>query len=108
MHPYYSLKLQDVEPAVNRQPGFRRELVEQITSFIIDSQNFLHGVLKYKFPDPGVFLINSHENSKISSFFQHFGEHDQELLTKVWSSMKADTHRKLNFNMISLKLIEQN
>ena len=28
----------DVEPAVNRQPGFRRELVEQITLFIIHSQ----------------------------------------------------------------------
>ena len=26
-----------VEPAVNRQPGFRRELVEQITSFIVNS-----------------------------------------------------------------------
>ena len=27
------------KPAVNRQPGFRRELLEQITSFIILSQN---------------------------------------------------------------------
>ena len=64
-----------VEPAVNRQPGFRRELVEQITSFIINSRNFLHReLLKYKFPDPGVFISDFHENSKISSFFQHFGE----------------------------------
>ena len=50
---------QNVEPAVNRQPGFRRKLVEQITSFIILPQNFLHGeLLKCKFPDPGVFDTN--------------------------------------------------
>ena len=65
----------NVEPAVNRQPGVRRELVEQITSFIILSRNFLHGeLLKCKFPDPGVFDTNFRRNSKISSFFQHFGE----------------------------------
>ena len=46
-----------VEPAVNRQPGFRRELVEQIASFIINSRNFLHWeLLKYEFPDSGVFI----------------------------------------------------
>ena len=56
-----------VEPAVNRQPGFRRELVEQITLFVNYSQNFLYReLLKYKFPDPGVFLPNFHENSKFS------------------------------------------
>ena len=76
--------LQYVEPAVNRQPGFRRELVEQITSFIILLQNFLHeNLLKCKFPDPGVFHMNFRENSKISSFFQHFGEEALELFTKV-------------------------
>ena len=43
-----------VEPAVNRQPGFRRELVEQIASFIINSRDFLHQkALKYKFPNSG-------------------------------------------------------
>ena len=53
---------QDVEPAVNRQRGFRRELVEQITLFIIHSRNFLHGeLLKCEFPDPGVFLPNFHD-----------------------------------------------
>ena len=73
-----------VEPAVNRQPGFRRELVEQITSFIIKSSNDLHGeLLKYKFPNLKVFISNFHEKSKISSFFQNFGEHDPELKTKV-------------------------
>ena len=73
-----------VEPAVNRQPGFRRELVEQITPFIINSRNFLHGeLLKFKFPNPEVFVLNFHENSKISSFFQHFGESIQELKTRV-------------------------
>ena len=67
------LAINNVEPAVNRQPGFRRELVEQIPSFIIDSQNFLHGeLLKYKFPDPRVSLIDFHENSKNSSFFPIF------------------------------------
>ena len=56
-----------VEPAVNRQPGFRRGLVEQIISFTIDAQIFLHGeLLKCKLPNPGVFIQNFHENSKIS------------------------------------------
>ena len=93
--------VQYVEPAVNRQPGFRRELEEQIASFRITSLNSLHGeLLKYKFPNPGVFIPNFHENSKISSFFQHFSEEAHELLTKVSSSSEADTHRKLNFNTI--------
>ena len=63
-------KCANVEPAVNRQPGFRRELVEQITSFIMNALNFLHGeLLKYKFRNPGFFIPNLHENSKISYFF---------------------------------------
>ena len=74
----------DVKPAVNRQPGFRRELVEQITPIIIRSQKFLHGeLLKCKFPDPENFVAIFHENSKISSFFQHFGEEAAHLKTKV-------------------------
>ena len=52
--------------------SYRSKLYE---SFKIISRNFLHGeLLKYKFPDPGVFISKFHENSKISSFFQHFGE----------------------------------
>ena len=67
------LAINNVEPAVNRQPGFRRELGEQITSFIMISQNFLHGeLLKCKFLDPEVFDVNFHRNLKILSFFQHF------------------------------------
>ena len=87
----------NVEPAVNRQPGFRRELVEQITLFIIIPQNSLHGeLLKHEFRNPGVVIQIFHGNSKISSIFQHFGEHAQY----VWSSMEADTHTKSNFNTI--------
>ena len=90
-----------VEPAVNRQPGFRRELVEQITSFIIISLNFLHGeLLKHKFWNQRVFIWIFHENSKISSFFQHFGEETHQLFTKVRSRTKADTSTESNFNMI--------
>ena len=59
-----------VEPAVNRQPGFRRELVEQITSFIIRSQNFLDAeLIKYKFRDPGVFLPFFMKIRKFHDFF---------------------------------------
>ena len=94
MHQY-------VEPAVNRQPGFRRELVEQITSFIMNSQNSLHGeLLKHKFRNPEVFIRIFYVNSKISSIFQHFGEEALGLLTKVSSSSEADTDTKSNFNMI--------
>ena len=65
----------NAEPPVNRQPGFRRELVEQIISFIIKSRNFLHeDLLKCKFPNPRVFIPNFCENLKISSFLQHFAE----------------------------------
>ena len=42
------LSKQDVEPAVNRQPGFRQKLVEQITLFRMPSQSFLLvDVIKY-------------------------------------------------------------
>ena len=65
--------VQYVEPAVNRQPGFRRELVEQITSFESISRNFLHGeLLKCEFSDPGVFDKNFRRNSKISFIFSTF------------------------------------
>ena len=43
--------LYDFEPAVNRQPGFRRELV-----------------LKYLFPASEAFVANAHENRKFHFF----------------------------------------
>ena len=46
-----------VEPAVNRQPGFRRELVEQSTTF---KNLFL------KFPSPGAIEIEESKAVKIS------------------------------------------
>ena len=50
---------QYVEPAVNRQPGFRQELVEQITAFIISSWVFLLGELvNSSFPDSEAFFSN--------------------------------------------------
>ena len=85
------------KPSTWFPPGTRR--ADHL--IIILPQNFLHGeLLKCKFPDPGVFDTNFRRNSKISSFFQHFGEEAARLLTKVSSSSEADTHRKLNFNTI--------
>jgi hypothetical protein len=43
----------NVEPAVNRQPGFRRELVEQSTHLIISFMNFFSE--SYSFP----LMLNS-------------------------------------------------
>ena len=44
---------------------------------------------------------------KIFIIFQHFGQHDLELKTKVSSTTRADTHTKLNFNMISMIWMKQ-
>ena len=58
-----------VEPAVNRQPGFRRELVEQSLTF---ESSFL------KFPSSGAIEIEEskaskfHGNFKIFNFFNFF------------------------------------
>ena len=44
-----SIHEEDVEPAVNRQPGFRRELVEQIALFYNSILKFpSHGALQVK------------------------------------------------------------
>ena len=60
-----------VEPAVNRQPGFRRELVEQITLFKIPHWIiFLIELFSNSwFPDSGTFLQKIYENSEFSLFF---------------------------------------
>ena len=68
--------LVDVEPAVNRQPGFRRELVDQITSSIINPWNDLHGnLLKWKIQISTfsffskIFIFRSFQNFDISSIW---------------------------------------
>ena len=58
-----------VEPAVNRQPGFHRELVEQITKFQTSARFCIHRkLLKSDFQAPDDFVEYFHENSK----FHHF------------------------------------
>ena len=92
---------QYVEPAVNRQPGFRRKLVEQIIHRIRSPWNSLHEkLLNYQILAPADFLEKLHENSKISLFVQHVRKHTLWSLIKVWSSTGADIHTKSNFDMI--------
>ena len=87
-----------VEPAVNRQPGFRRKLVKQITWFRKSPKMFLHGeLLKSLFPASAESLKILIKIRKFHHFFIIFSEHTQGLLMKVRSSTKADTHTKLNF-----------
>ena len=65
---------QYVEPAVNRQSGFRRELAEQITLFIIKSRNFLHGeLLKYELSNPEFLFRIFMKIRKFHYFFNVFG-----------------------------------
>ena len=52
-----------VEPAVNRQLGFRQDFVGQITSFIMSSQIFiLVDILKYLFTASSASLDKFLEN----------------------------------------------
>ena len=91
--PWDGVYLRTSVPAVNRQPGFRRELVEQPPH----SQFLLNFSLLGTSSNVHSFF---HENSNFSSFFQHFVERDPESKTRVWSSTKPKTHRKSNFSMI--------
>ena len=65
-------------------------------------------VLNSAFMDKNEFPDNFLRFSKFSSFFHHFGKSILWSFIEAGSSSEADNHRKLNFNMISSKLIEQN
>ena len=90
-----------IEPAVNRQPGFRRELVEQ-TTFLELFQMFscLGSHSNLKFLSQLNFLEIFWKFWKCSSKYQLFYEHTRWFKTQVWISAKADTQGKSNFNMI--------
>ena len=78
----------NVEPAVNRQPGFRRELVEQSMHLII---SFM------------ISFSESYSTSKLLNslfYIKKKCEHTPGFKTQVWISTEADTRGKLNFNMI--------
>ena len=96
-----------VEPAVNRHPGFRRELVEQITSFIIQYQNFLpRKLFKCKFLYPCVFLSILPWKFQISSFFLIFCWRHLLVLNTIknMNILKNMTFRK-NINFLKGKVL---
>ena len=83
-----------VEPAVNRQPGFRRELVEQNQSFTFSpSEIFIRGHSTNDFLMEINFL-RFFKKIQFFHIFRHFGNQTPGLIIKVRSSSEADIHTK--------------